>query len=148
MSLQRIDETFKDPNTTFTTGATSELNVMPPIYTTKLRLVTMAFTIQAVEVSEFHNSPKTRLPRIGIRKSVDLDTSHPVGWLVSNLNVAELAPDAVLGIVSPFHPSDDDSIFTQLGELLYCDEDDYTEITEQEAFESLEKNWICGCHSV
>jgi hypothetical protein len=55
---------------------------MPPNHTIKLRLVTIAFTLQAEEVSDFQDGPKTRIPRIGVRKSVNLDTSHPVCWSV------------------------------------------------------------------
>lgn len=82
VSLQRTDGAFTEPNTTFTTEVTAELNGMPPNHTIKLRLVTIAFTLQAEEVPDFQDGPKTRIPRIGVRKSVNLDTSHPVCWSV------------------------------------------------------------------
>lgn len=46
--------------------------------------------------------------------------------------VKELAPDAVLGILSPFGDNED-FIFTQLGRFLYYDGDDCESITENNA---------------
>jgi hypothetical protein len=77
-----IDGTFTDPDTTFTPGVTAKQNLAPPIYTAKLRLVTLAFVLQVKELQTWQDSPKSKTLRTGIRKSVDAGSSHPVSWSV------------------------------------------------------------------